>query len=262
MHNAAFVELGIDAHYVALPVRPEELADALAGLRALGALGANVTMPHKQTAAALMDELSPVARELDAVNTISFVEQRTIGDNTDAAGLRAFLASEGVVAGVERAVVLGAGGAARAAVAALDALGIEGVTVAARRHEAARRAARLGVRAAPLAWARAAEAAARSDLVVNATPLGRDGVADPLPGLMWAPRQRVVDLVYRAAPTPLVARARAGGARAWDGVGMLVHQGAESLRIWTGRAPPVGVMREAARRELARIAGPGRDDLA
>jgi shikimate dehydrogenase len=262
MHNAAFAELGIDVRYIALRVRPGELADALAGLRALEALGANVTMPHKEAAAALMDELSPTARDLDAVNTISFVERRTIGDNTDASGLRAFLVSEGVVAGVERAVVLGAGGAGRAVVAALDALGLEGVIVAARRHDEARRAAHLGLRAAPVDWGRATEEAARADLVVNATPVGTDGKSDPLPGVAWAPGQRIVDLVYGATPTPLVTRARERGAHAWDGVGMLVHQGAESLRIWTGRAAPLDVMKRAALEGIARIAGPGRDDLA
>ncbi|MFN2488497.1 MAG: shikimate dehydrogenase [Actinomycetota bacterium] len=246
MHNAAFRALGIDATYVAFPVPPGELAAAVAGLRALGALGANVTMPHKESVVELLDDLADDARRMGAVNTIARDGDRIVGHNTDVIGFRDFLTRDaGIDARGMRAVVLGAGGAARAVVNALGELGSEEIVVVGRRAARAETIAALARGARAAAWPEVGAAVGRADLVVNATPLGM-GAEDPLAGVALHEGQAVVDLVYRPLETPLLARARAAGASAWGGLGMLVRQGAGSFRIWTGRDAPVEVMIEAA----------------
>ena len=255
LHAAAFRRLGLDWTYLAWPVAPEHLGDAVRGLRALGAAGANVTMPHKETVIEHLDDLSGDAREVGAVNTIQLMGSRLIGHNTDVDGFRNFLeADAGYDPRGRRAVVLGAGGAARAVVKALADLGSE-VVVAARREEAARSIAEdLG--AEPLEWGGAEAAAGTADVVVNATPVGMRESADPVPGASFRPGQLVADLVYDPPTTPLVARARAAGADAWGGVGMLVHQAAASFRIWTATEPPLEAMSAAA---VHAIGSHGRD---
>jgi shikimate dehydrogenase len=230
IHNAAFRRLDLDWVYLAFPVPPERLEQAVAGLRVLGAVGANVTMPHKETVMSLLDELSGDARSVGAVNTIQNVGDRLIGHNTDVDGFSRFLTAD---AGLEvkgsRALVLGAGGAARAVVRALLDLEVED----------------------PVEWAVASARVEDFDLVVNATPLGAAG-EDPLPTARFRMGQAVVDLVYEPPATPLVARARESGAAGWNGLGMLVHQAAAALRIWSGQEPPVEAMSVAALHALTR----------
>jgi shikimate dehydrogenase len=248
IHAAAFRQTGLDWVYLAWPVEPELLAEAVAGLRALGALGANVTMPHKETVLEYLDGLSGDARVVGAVNTIQRVGSKLIGHNTDVEGFRFFLERDaGVDAAGTRALVLGAGGAARAVVRALDGLGTSDIAVAARDPQRATEVAGLvsSARGNGLPWDDAATQAASYDIVINATPVGtRSG--DPLPTVEWRSDQVVVDLVYDPPSTALVERARAGGARAWGGVGMLVHQAAASFGIWTGQDPPLETMSAAA----------------
>jgi shikimate dehydrogenase len=255
IHNAAFRAAGLDWHYLAWRVPPEDLAAAVGGLRALGATGANVTMPHKEAIVSLLDDLSGDASELGAVNTLQRVGDKLVGHNTDVDGFREFLSGDAGIS-VERrsALVLGAGGAARAVVKTFDELGAARIGVCARRVEAAGDVAGLA-RKAPaeaISWTAVDREVTRADVVVNATPLGTHGES-LAPGASFRPGQAIVDLVYQRPVTPMIARARAAGADAWGGLGMLVQQGAASFRIWTGLDPPVETMSAAAVRALGNI---------
>jgi shikimate dehydrogenase len=246
IHNAAFRRLGMDCVYYAWPVAPEDLADAIRGIRALGAMGANVTMPHKQAVVEHLDDISGAAQELDAVNTIQRYGSKLIGHNTDVDGFREFLEGDaGVKLEGRRALVLGAGGAARAVVKALAEAGAASVTVAARNQEKGSEAAKFAAGGDVIEWSLAVAASADVEVVVNATPLGRDG-ENPLPGAPFHSGQVVVDLLYRPPTTALLRSARSAGAQTWGGLGMLVHQAAASFRIWTGHEPALQVMSAAA----------------
>jgi shikimate dehydrogenase len=246
MHNAAFRQLGIQCAYMAWRVPPDDLPAAIGGIRALGALGANVTMPHKETVVGLLDEVSLEAGAIGAVNTIQRRGERLVGHNTDVEGFRVFLESDaGFPARGCSALVLGAGGAARAVVRALDDMGAREIIVAARRVERASAVAALASSAAVSVWSGETVGVGDTDLIVNATPLGADGT-DALPGVSFRPGQAVVDLVYVPAATQLVRRAQEAGAAAWGGLGMLVHQAAASFRLWTGQDAPLETMSAAA----------------
>lgn len=258
IHNAAFRAAGLDWVYLPFPVTPEGLAPAVQGLRALGAAGANVTMPHKESVIELLDEVSDDAATLGAVNTIERVGGRLIGHNTDVAGFAAVLTHDaGYSPAGRRAVVLGAGGAARAVVKALDELGAAEISVVARDPRRAEAVAGLADAAAArvVPWERAADECSAADCVVNATPVGmyegdmsRDEAArtDPSGGAAFRPGQFVCDLIYQPPTTPLLERARTAGADAWGGLGMLVHQAAAAFAIWTGREAPIEAMSAAA----------------
>jgi len=260
MHNAAFAALGLDYVYVPLPVPPTRIGEAVRGLVALGFAGANVTVPHKPAVLPLMDDLTPIARALAAVNTIIVrPDGSLLGDNTDGYGFMADLQSQiaNRKSQIEQVLVLGAGGAARAIVYALAEAGttIAGVNRtparAAELCQTVRRALPAAVVSAHPFPDALPELAARADLIVNATSLGLHGDADALP---WNPAvpfradQVVYDLIYNVE-TPLLKLAAAGGAQVIDGLGMLVHQGARSFELWTGQKAPVDVMFEALRRE-------------
>ena len=248
IHSAAFRRLGFDWAYFAFPVPPESLGPAVAGLRALQAIGANVTIPHKETVIEHLDRLSGDAAAIGAVNTIQVVGDTLIGHNTDVDGFREFVAGDaGIrVAGV-RAVVLGAGGAARAVVKALDDLGCSEIVIAARSSDRGSALTELVGRARAVVepWERAGELVRDATVVVNATPLGGDG-GNPVPDAAWHAGQALVDLVYSPPSTALVDSARAAGADAWGGLGMLVRQAAASFQIWTGQDPPLETMSAAA----------------
>jgi shikimate dehydrogenase len=234
MMNAGFGRLGLDWRYLKLPVPPERFEETVRALPGSGYRGANVTIPHKLAAHDLADELSDSARAIGAVNTLSFRDDGSIaGDNTDAGGLLDALGEPLP----EAALVLGAGGAARAAAWALANAGAE-VTVWSRTPErAAELAADLGVGHS--------ERPGQSELLVNATSVGlRPG--DSLDGLPLVDARVVVDLVYGAGPTPVARWGEERGARVVEGLEVLVHQGARSLRVWTGEEPPLDAMRRAA----------------
>ena len=251
MHNAASAALGLDRVYVALHVAPADLGAAVRGLRALGVEGVNVTVPHKAAAVALCDELGDEARDAGAVNTLSFPGDGSLrGDLTDGLGLVAALAEV-----PERAVVLGAGGSARAAAAALLRAGTRSITVVARRLETADR---LADALADLSSGSKVEAAATvpagaGGLLVHCTPVG--GIAAlkqlPVPADVIERMDAVADFAYRAdgSPTPLAEVALAAGLPLVDGLELLVRQGALSFERWTGIEPPLDVMRRAARGE-------------
>jgi len=246
IHNAAFRALHIDCAYFTWQVPPEQLADAIGGIRALRALGANVTVPHKEKIIEHLDQLSGDATEVGAVNTIQRVGERLIGHNTDVDGFREFVAGDaGIDLAGKSVVVLGAGGAARAVVRAAGELGASRVTVVARDPKRAERLTSLAEDVGVEAWDRAADAARDADAVVNATPLGSSD-DDPLPDHEWRPGQVALDLLYLPPVTAFMERARVAGAESWGGLGMLVRQAAASFRIWTGQDPPLGAMSAAA----------------
>jgi shikimate dehydrogenase len=250
LHNAAFEALGLDWVYVAFPVPRGRGADAVAAVSALGLAGLNVTMPHKEDVAGACHELTVDAAALRSVNTVvALPDGRTLGDSTDGPGFLDALADEAIDVAGRSVLVLGAGGAARAIVLALGRAGAA-VTVAARRPDAAGEAAALapGGRAEPIGAVDPSPFA----VVVNATPLGMSG-GDPLPvdpGSLDADHA-VVDLVYHPADTPLLAAARAQGATAVNGLGMLLHQAARSFTQWTGHPAPLDAMRAAVTTALA-----------
>lgn len=247
MQNAAFAAAGLDWAYLPLRVAPERLDEALRGLVGLSFAGANVTIPHKEGAAALVDETTEVARAAGSVNTIVVRRDGSLlGDSTDGGAVTGALvavAGDGVLQ--SRVLVLGAGGSARAVVAALSAAGAD-VGVWSRRPEAAQTlAATLGVAAygqipSPL-----------PPVIVNCTPLGgaKALTESPLHADSLSDVQAVCDLAYRpdAAPTVLCVAAAARGAVVVDGLEVLVRQGARSFAIWTGVEPDLDVMRRAVR---------------
>ena len=252
IHNAAFAALDMNWVYVPMPVEPGSLAAAVAGLEGLGFAGANVTMPHKTEAAALVEELSEDARRLSAVNTIVAGAGGLVGYNTDAPGFDRFLRRDaGFDPSGRRALVFGAGGGARACALALAGAGLARLTVALREPSraapllAAIAGTSLEVEVVPMDRAASVEA----DLVINATPLGAHGEELPLPAL--GPAALAVDLIYRPAITPMQRSARASGAAALGGLGLLLHQAALSFELWTGREPPLEAMSAAALAALA-----------
>jgi shikimate dehydrogenase len=254
MHNAAFRALGLNWCYVPYAVPPENLAQAVAGFRGLGLRGLNATVPHKQALLALVDELTPAARAIGAVNTLLMRDGAVTGHNTDAAGFLRALREAGFEPEGCRALVLGAGGAARAVVYALAGLNA-GVTIlnrtAARAHTLAREmaaATQAAIEGDTLDATTLTQAAGETDLVVNATSLGMHPAVDASPWIDAVPypaRAFCYDLVYNPRQTRLMRRAREAGARATDGLGMLIHQGAEAFELWTGRDAPTEVMRAA-----------------
>lgn len=254
MHNAAFAALGLDMVYVPLRVKAADVPAAIRGLAALGFAGANVTIPHKTAVVPLLTRLEGDAAATGAVNTIVVEGGGLVGHNTDVAGVDAAL-DEAVGKSIdgEPALVLGAGGAARAVALALARRAMP-LTVMARDPAAAEavaamaRAAVTGARctASTLAALDAAEVG-RYRLLVNATPLGMRGVGK-VPGVFAdnvTAGQVVFDLVYATTRTDLLAQASARGAAVVDGRAMLLGQAAAAFRLWTGREAPVEVMRGA-----------------
>jgi len=257
MHRAALAELGLaDWSYQLLPAPPEVFAETVRALPAAGFAGANVTIPHKEAALALADTASAAAGAIGAANTLSFAPDGAIhADNTDAPGLLAALRDAGADPAARTALVLGAGGSARAAAYALREAGAD-VAVLNRTAARARAVADdLGVRIAR-------GPGEPAELLVNCTAAGLDGVSDPLKELGFradavSAFACVADLVYRAdGDTGLIAAARARGVPVVDGLEILVRQGALSLAAWTGRQPSIDTMRDAARGRLPHIRHP------
>lgn len=245
--QAAFDELGLDWVYAAFEVLPGDAGQALDHMRERDMAGLSVTMPHKADVAAAVDELSPAAAALGVVNCVSRDGARLVGHNTDGAGFCDALLAEGVdLAGIDCAV-LGAGGAARAVVAELARRGVGEVAVIARRPEAAASAAAL---AGSVGSTAGLADVGRYRLVVNATPVGMaetEGAGElPLDPDLLHVGQHVAELVYNPLHTPLLTECHRRGVGVSTGVGMLVHQAAHAVRIWTGSEPPVDAMTAAA----------------
>jgi shikimate dehydrogenase len=245
MQNAALRAVGLhDWRYQHLPVPPELFAETVRALPGAGFVGANVTIPHKEAALALADEATASARAIGAANVLRFGAGGALtADNTDAPGLIAALGDRRP----RTALILGAGGSARAAAYALAEAGVA-VKVWNRTAERARAlAADLGVDAA--------EAPVPAEVLVNCTSVG---LADPLTTFKELPLNAdaigeyacVVDLVYRTGGTQLAREAQRRGSQVIDGLEILVQQGALSFEGWTGRAAPLDVMRQAARDDV------------
>jgi shikimate dehydrogenase len=254
MHNRAMQDLGMDAVYLALDVHPDKLLMVLEAMAAMGFGGVNLTIPLKEVAFKGLSNLDESAQLLGAVNTVAFTETGCVGYNTDGYGFLEAVreAFNREVAGV-RMLVLGAGGAGRAVAltAARAGAAAIGLTDISHDHlvqvqadiQAAQSACSVELFEEGLP---SAEAVQGYDLVVQATPVGmREDDASLLPGSHFREGQQVFDLIYMYPQTAIMKAAEAGGARAANGLGMLLHQGARAFEIWTGQKPPVDAMRTA-----------------
>lgn len=263
MHNAAFAHLGLDYIYIPFRVAREDLAVALAGIKALGFTGVNVTIPHKEAVLPLLDELAPEAEVIGAVNTIHNVGGRLYGYNTDGPGFVSSLKEEGGCdpAG-KRVTILGTGGAARAVALQLALAGAAHIIILGRRlekAEAIKDAIKLGVpdcqvTTGLIGKGELAKHVQQAQVLIDTTPVGMyPRVEDePLVGREMLHRDLVVcDLVYNPVQTLLLQEAEALGCRTLSGFEMLVRQGALAFKIWTGREPPLEIMRKVVREKLA-----------
>ncbi len=246
LHNAAFAAAGVDAVYVALAIAPADLSAAVAGLRAMRALGASVTVPHKQALVSLCDSLSPAAAQIGAVNTLEFhADGRLIGHNTDAAGyVHALQEASGQSIAGKRVLLLGGGGAARALAYGVQEAGAISVRVVARSPTT------LGwTQAMPWTAELLATELPSCDLLVDCTSMGLSAEAEalvPAPvDVHRLPAHALVSTLVYHRETALLQAARARHLRTIDGAGMLVHQGALAFEIWTGKSAPLLEMRQA-----------------
>jgi shikimate dehydrogenase len=251
MQQAAFDSLGIDATYEAWDRAPIELADAVAELRTEAFLGANVTIPHKERVVALVDRLTEEAHSTGAVNTITREGRRLIGHNTDVPGFKVALDRlVGKQKMPRQAVVLGAGGGARAVVYGLITEGFQRIIVFNRHlHRAeslvkhfARSAAHMELRAMPWHDSIIESELAKARVLINATSIGLTSDESPIPGEAINGELLVLDLIY--ARTRLLRDAEAAGCTVADGELMLLHQGAAAFTLWTGQPAPFDLMQE------------------
>jgi shikimate dehydrogenase len=259
LHNAAFKAAGIDAHYEARLVRPDELARAIAEMRAPDCLGGNVTAPHKVAALQLVDQLGDEVVFLGALNTVVNRGGRLVGANTDAGGLARWMRLANIDPRGRTALVLGAGGAARSAAWALAERGATSIRVL---NRTTARAERLVAEFQPrlpsvtLAWGELS-AAARPvadpySVVINATSLGHDGLAPDVHPSCYSRGSVAIELAYNPPETGFMAAAREAGARAENGLGMLLHQAALAFERWTEMSAPMEAYAGALEQRVAR----------
>ena len=260
IQNAALHAAGLDYVYTALPVRADALASAVRGLRDAGIAGFNVTIPFKTEIIPLLDALSEDARRIQAVNTVVIEDGRMVGHNTDVAGFLAGFAERGIALTGKNAVLIGAGGAARAALWGLLRSGVSSVAIGVRSVEkgavlAADFAADGDVRAVSFDDAAWIAACSDADLVVQTTPLGMTPHTEAMPPVDAAvinPSAVVYDLIYTPAETRFLREARARGCETINGETMLVAQGAEAFHLWAGVRPDMELMKRTLREELSR----------
>lgn len=260
MHNLAFKALNINAAYVPFEVSPDRLKDAVCGLIALGVGGVNVTIPHKEAIMPFLDELSPEAKGIGAVNTVLLREGKSKGYNTDAGGFLSSLIEDTDVRPYNKsALVFGAGGAAKAIAYVLTREGIKSITfvdiVIQKAKELALKIRRdfpgCSARSIPFLKSRIDEEALNSDILVNASPVGMKK-ADPCivsPSALHKDLA-VYDLIYNPTETRLLKEAKKRGLKASNGIGMLLRQGALSFELFTGRRAPISVMRDALEKTM------------
>lgn len=260
MHNAAFSAAGLDYCYLAFDVLPKDIEAAMRGVRALGFAGLNITAPHKLTALPFLDELTEEARAIGAANTAANLDGHWIGTNTDATGFRKMLELNDLYRPGMKAVLLGAGGAARSALYALGKVASR-VDVFNRTPERARSLidsleAYRGAgewKLFPLEKGALSARLKDADLLVNTTTVGMhpNYAASPLPeGTVLPARCAVVDMIYHPPKTRLLTDAEAGGSRAFSGHQMLLYQAVDAFKFWTGVDPDVAVMDRALREAM------------
>jgi shikimate dehydrogenase len=263
MHNAAFAALGLSWVYVPFPVPPDGLQKALAALPALGIVGVNLTIPHKERAIEYMHELTPIAEAIGAINTVHCLPEGLLGDNTDGEGFFRPLQERHYDVGGKAALLVGAGGAARAVAYTLVQKGIKKLTIANRTPERAEQLAEWVHARCPLSCeveaisldcrSRLRAVMKEAQLLVNSTSVGMypyHEAEPPIPPEWLQANCLVYDLVYNPMETRLLQAARARGCATIDGVQMLVWQGAAAFERWVGQSPPVATMEAAVRGKL------------
>ncbi len=244
MHNTAAKELGLGYVYVAFDVPPENLKHAVAAIKTLGVAGVNITVPHKEKIVQLLDGLEEEAAIIGAVNTLTLTDGRLIGSNTDGVGFIRSLKAAGITPAGKRTVIIGAGGSSRAIGVSLWRAGAEAVTVINRSEQNGKRLTRhlssFGRTAyQPTASSGARDAVANADIVVQTTPMGmKKGDPLPIPSPVFAKGQLVYDIIYAPDETNLLKLAKKSGAYTMNGLSMLVYQGSESFKMWTGHRFP------------------------
>lgn len=263
MHNSAFNRLGLDCVYVPFPVDPDLLGKAVEGIRSMGLSGVNVTIPHKSTVIKYLDEVSPEAKLIGAVNTIVNKNGFLTGYNTDAMGfVKSLKLDGGSDPAGKRVMILGAGGAARAVTIQLAVSGIKELTIASPVAEEITSLAEtitgsLNIPVKGLIWDKQAitDCFEETDILINATPLGMHPNTEEMPPVevgLLAEHTLVCDLIYNPGETLLLRKAAERGLKTLNGIGMLLYQGAIAFELWTGQEPPVEIMRDALQRALAK----------
>lgn len=262
MHNAAYETLGLNWVYVPYGVHPDRLKQAVEGIRSLELAGVNVTVPHKQNILPLLDEIDPAARIIGAVNTVVNVRGKLHGYNTDGPGfIRSLETGANFSPRDKSALLIGAGGAARAVAVALALAGVNTLYITNRTAERAADLARdvsqacqVGVQVLPWGRELPEERVAAVDLVVQTTSIGMSPRVDQSPEFPFAalnPGQLVCDLVYNPEKTLFLQQAAAQGANTLNGLGMLLYQGVLAFELWTGRPAPVEIMKETLLRQVS-----------
>lgn len=246
LHGAAYRALGVDIAYVVFPVTPQHVGSSVEAVRALELVGVSVTLPHKEAVIPFLDQVSPEASRLRAVNCISREGKRLLGYNTDGSGFVRSLREESQFEPTGcRAIVIGAGGAARSVIGALADEEADEIVIVNRSLERAQQAVNLAPHVARVGSASDIE---HADIVINATPVGMEGSrAGELPISIDGvhEKQLVVDLIYHPSETAFLQQCSQRGARTTNGLGMLVYQAAAQVELWTGMRPPIDVMRAA-----------------
>jgi shikimate dehydrogenase len=256
MQTAAFEALGIDAVYVPFDVDPENLGEAVNGLRALNVKGFNVTVPHKEGVIEHLDFVDEDAEFLGAVNTVKNEDGQLTGYNTDADGFLQSLIEEGIELEGKRVTMFGAGGAARAVGYAVLKGGAKFLNVVNRNFSKGKVVGELlgkrgNVLVFPLKETTVAALLKDADIVINTTSVGMKPDAPPLFNYSLIPEGiTVVDIIYNPAETPLLKAAKEKGCKTVNGLGMLIHQGAIAFKIWIGKKAPIEVMRKVLKEEL------------
>jgi len=258
MQNAAMAALGLNWRYLAFDVDPNRLREAIAGAATMGFVGLNLTVPHKLLALEMVDELDRSARDWGAVNTIRFEgeakEIRSIGFNTDADAIVQSLEEDlGFVPKGKRILIVGAGGAGRVAALRLAAGGAAELFLVNRTQSKASEVSHEIQQRFPGVKTATDYPQGKVDLLLNATSLGLradDALPVDTSKFPLANAAAVYDMIYRPAETPLLRAAKAAGCRTANGLGMLLHQGAKALELWSGQKPPITVMRDALVRNI------------
>ncbi|NER45149.1 MAG: shikimate dehydrogenase [Symploca sp. SIO1A3] len=261
MHNRAIASLGVDYVYLPLPIKPEDLAVAIAGFKAIGLVGFNITIPHKQAIMPLLSEVSDIAQGVGAVNTVYRTDSGWWGTNTDVAGFISPLQALNIDWSQTKVVVLGYGGAARAVVVGCTQLGCTNIHVIGRNPQKLSQfqqswdSTTLSVSINIHLWQQLPELISQADLLVNTTPVGMYPDIDRSP-VEEATIQRLsakaiaYDLIYTPSTTKFLQQAQQQGAVTLNGLEMLVQQGAAALKIWLGQTPPVDIMRQSLQEQL------------